>query len=219
MVSLKAGSPAKLDAYAHGIHRLSVRYPGEQNWGFISCADATLREEVWQAKMEKLKEDGLWPSYMPWAHVLDITAFGSDNIASGMDRWWDDHVIHPCTQARNGRSFLSELEGTALQPFPHGMAPARAANNQMGGGSSSNKRKRAPEIQPQNQPHRARIWDARPKNDPNKGWGKGGGKGGKGGHGKGGYGKGGQDAGGWSKRKNKDAGGWGKGGDKPEPRK
>ena len=123
MISIKAGSPAKLDGYALGIERLTIRYPGAENWGFISCADETLRNEVWQDKADTLKERSQWPDFMPWNHVLDITSFGSDNIAPGMNHWWDNHVIHPCTSARNGRAYLTELEGTNLQPFPPGHGP------------------------------------------------------------------------------------------------
>jgi len=203
MISIKAGSPAMLDAYASGIHRLTIRYPGADNWGFISCADTTLREEVWAAKADRMKELGRWPEHMPWNIVIDATAFGSENTVAGMDHWWIDHVVHPCTHARNGRAYLAELEGTHLQPFPAGLGAGRAAPHQ----PTNDKRKRGHERgqqQPQGDPNRVRIWDARPKHERHKG---GKNKGGKGGHNKGGHGKNG---------KNKDGS---KGGGKPEPRK
>ena len=107
-----------------------------------------------------------------------------------MDHWWDNHVIHPCTSARNGRAYLTELEGTNLQPFPQGMGQGRAASSKpAGGGNRAAKRNRSgTQAQAQGDPNRLRLWDARPKQEPNKGWGKGGGKGGQGGRGKGGHG-------------------------------
>jgi hypothetical protein len=209
MVSIKAGSPAMLDAYSFGIERLAIRYPGDANWGFISCADETLRNEVWLDKKDRLVELNKWPEHMPWDHVLSVTSFGSDEIGPGMDRWWDDHVIHPCTNARNGRRYLAELEGTDLQPFPQGMGAGRAASNQPAGSNSRSKRqKQNNPAQAQGDPNRVRLWDARPKHEQHKGGGKGGGKGGHGGN-KGGHGgnKGGKGG-------NKG----GKGG-KPDPRK
>ena len=102
---------------------------------------------------------------MPWNHVLDITSFGRDNIAPGMNHWWDNHVIHPCTSARNGRAYLTELEGTNLQPFPQGMGQGRAASSQpAGGGNRATKRNRSgTQAQAQGDPNRLRLWDARPK--------------------------------------------------------
>ena len=178
MISTVTISSATLDVYLRGIEQLVHQHPN--HWGVIFCADEIMRSEIWTSTAEDLYDAGNLPVDMPWDLILRLTSFGGAECTTQANHWWTRHVIWPGQKAvPAAKSYLQEVEGTDLLPFPEGYSavefsnPRPRANRTRGGG------------------RRTPVWDQGPytpppqgKNGKGKGSNNGKGKGPKGNKGK-----------------------------------
>ena len=162
---------------------LHPRCPVPDPVGVIFCADEILRSEIWTSVQEELQDDGEWPEDRPWDLVMRITTYGGPKVTPRMTQWWFVHVIAPCQYAGSAVSFLQEMEGTKLLPFPEGYSTSLPTGQSRGG--------RGPKKQRIGGGHAGFAYTPDAYGPP-----KGKGNKGKGGKGKGGQGKGGKPKGG-----------------------
>merc|ERR1712194_576359 len=139
MISSVTITSATLDRYAQGIEQLVHQHPNY--WGVIYCADEIMRGEIWTSTAEDLFDADRLPADMPWDLILRLTSFGGSECTTQSSHWWTRHVLWPCQRSEaSARTYLQEVEGTHLLPFPEGFsavdgAPARPRPNRTRGAS------------------------------------------------------------------------------------
>ena len=117
MISTITVTSATLDLYSRGIKQLVHQHPN--HWGVIFCADEIMRSEIWTSTAEDLFDVGNLPDKMPWDLIIRLTAFGGSECTTQSGHWWTRHVLWPCQRSESAaRTYLQEVEGTDLLPFP-----------------------------------------------------------------------------------------------------
>ena len=128
-----------------------------------------MRSEAWDDLAEELQDEGQFPETRPWETVIQLTTFGGKHIGQSWSHWWYMHVQAPSQRAGSATSFLQDIEGTRLLPFPEGFTTALPKSS--GGGRNPRK-------------HRAKSSSSSAPYPPVAPWSGKGGKGSKGGKGK-----------------------------------
>merc|ERR1712194_834108 len=119
MISTVTVSSSTLDNFSRGVEQLVHQHPN--HWGVIFCADEIMRSEIWTSTAEDLYDSGNLPDEMPWGLIIRLTSFGGAECTTQANHWWTRHVLWPCQKTESSaRSYLQEVEGTHLLPFPEG---------------------------------------------------------------------------------------------------